>query len=176
MFANSTQFFAGIKNVADIKKLYHKLALLYHPDRPGGNLQTMQELNRQYQEALRRADGQTHVGEDKKEHTYHYEEVKEQDIIDFIDRLINSGVLNNGCEAYLIGTWVWIMGDTKPNKDTLKELHCRWHSKRECWYYTPDERRHFYSNKGLESLAAQYGASKVAGRKQKREEQYAIGD
>lgn len=174
MYTQYTNFFEGIKIVADIKKLYHKLAMIHHPDR-GGSTTTMQELNRQYAEALRKADGQTTAGEDKREHTYHYNEQAEQAIITFIDQLIQSGILSLGCEAYLIGTWVWIMGDTRPNKETLKALHCRWHSKRECWYFTPDERRHFYSNKGLESLAAQYGASEVNA-KRKNKNEYALAD
>lgn len=48
-------------------------------------------------------------------------------------------------------------------KDTLKALGCRWHSKRNCWYWTPEERRSFYSKKGLGALAAQYGASEIVG-------------
>lgn len=171
----TTQFyFKGCVTVAEIKKLYRQLAMQHHPDR-GGDTATMQEINRQYQAALKFCDGQVSKGDDDRDHTYNYDAEKEQAIIDFIDRLIRSGILSRGVEAYLIGTWVWIMGNTKPVKDILGKngLGCQWHSKRECWYWTPDERRHFYSKKGLNSLAAQYGASRIAGKQP--DEQKALG-
>lgn len=162
---NSTSYFAGLKTVADIKKLYRMLAMRNYPDR-GGDHATMQEINRQYAAALKTCDGQVNLGDDKKEHTYRYDAQKEQAIIDFIDQLIRSGALVAGVDAFLIGTWVWITGETKPVKDTLKELGCKWHSKRVCWFWNADEKRSWYSNKGLSSLAAQYGASKIGNKRQ----------
>ena len=46
----------------------------------------------------------------------------------------------------LIGTWVWVSGDTKPVKEELKKLGFSWHSKKVCWYlalsgkYRPNRR------------------------------------
>lgn len=41
----------GLKNFSsleDIKKVYRKLALKYHPDKEGGNLKIMQDINHAY--------------------------------------------------------------------------------------------------------------------------------
>lgn len=159
----NTNYFSTAKTVAEIKALYRELAMRHHPDR-GGDTATMQEINRQYTQALKRCDGATQVGDDGRERTYTYDSETEQAIIDFIDRLVKSGALaDDQVKAWLIGTWVWVVGETKPIKDTLKALGCRWHSKRNCWYWTPEERRSFYSKKGLGALAAQYGASEIVG-------------
>jgi hypothetical protein len=46
----------------------------------------------------------------------------------------------------LIGTWLWVSGDTKPVKEELKKLGFSWHSKKVCWYlslsgeYKPNRR------------------------------------
>ena len=154
-------YFSHLHTVADIKTAYRELAMQHHPDR-GGHTATMQAINAEYHEALQRCDGQTETGSDDREHTYHYHEDAEQAIIDKIADLIAANV-PAAADVYLIGTWVWIVGDTKPIKETLKELKCRWHAKRKCWYWHPHTYRHRYSKHAdLGDLAYKYGARKVA--------------
>ena len=52
--------FANCTTVEAIKKLYRTLAMRWHPDRPGGDLETMQIINAQYHQALKAADGTLH--------------------------------------------------------------------------------------------------------------------
>jgi hypothetical protein len=167
---NHTSFFAGFTTVADIKKEYKRLAFIHHPDR-GGDTATMQALNAAYDKALRNCHGEVSQDEKGQDHTYRYNEAVEQGIVDFIDRLIKSRILNSGAvRADLIGTWVWITGDTKPVKHLLgKEgLGCMWHGKRGCWYFQNDGYRHrFSSDSSLAGLAAKYGASHIYGEKEK---------
>lgn len=151
----------------EVKKLYRNLALKFHPDR-GGDTATMQAINAQYKVALERCDGQVSAGEDGKDHTYRYRPDVEQSVIDFIDQLIKSGILSPKIEAYLIGTWVWVMGDTRPVKDTLKSLGCIWHSKRTAWYYQNDGYKHRFNKQAdFGGLAAKYGASAIKGQQPK---------
>ena len=35
------------------------------------------------------------------------------------------------------GSWLWISGDTRPHKEELKALGCRWSKKRSAWYWKP---------------------------------------
>lgn len=35
------------------------------------------------------------------------------------------------------GYYIYITGETKPQKEYLKQQGCRWHKKQECWYYAP---------------------------------------
>ena len=35
------------------------------------------------------------------------------------------------------GNWVWISGETRQHKETLKKLGCRWSKKRTAWYWKP---------------------------------------
>lgn len=38
-----------------------------------------------------------------------------------------------GITVKLVGTWLWISGDTKSNKEALKDLGCVWASKKKVW-------------------------------------------
>jgi len=146
-------FFHDCRTVEEIKKRYRQLAMKHHPDR-GGDTATMQEINRQYQSALKHCDGQTNKGSDGKQHTYHYNEAAETELAEKIDELLKLKLA--GIEIALIGLWIWITGDTKPHRQALKDAGCRWHSKRACWYWqnTGYVGR---SKASLQELADKYG-------------------
>lgn len=145
--------FLGL-TVEEIKVNYKKLAMKHHPDL-GGDLETMKLLNNAYETALKNCDGQT-TKDDQGEHTYKYNEEIEKALMDKIMELLSLNL--QGIEIDLIGTWIWITGDTKPVKDQLKDAECKWHGKRGCWYFKIGN---YYrrSSKSLETLAEKYGCT-----------------
>lgn len=157
-------FFSDCLTVDAVKKRYRILAFQHHPDR-GGDLVTMQQVNRQYHAALKRCNLQAAHTEDGKEYTYRYDETVEESVVAVISSLISLKM--DDVKILLIGTWVWIVGETKRYKDSLKSLGCRWHSGRSCWYFTAKPYRGFYSKNGLESLAAKYGYSDISNLKKR---------
>lgn len=144
------EYFKNISTVEEIKKHYKKLAIENHPDK-GGSTEKMQDINNQYQDALKSCHGKK-TG-DK---SYKYMKDVEQEIMDKLQQLIKL----DGLKFALIGYWLWVTGETKKNKDTLKSNDLKWHSKRKCWYYKPrDWKNSRRSNSSLEELAGKYGYS-----------------
>jgi len=148
--------FAHCTTVEEIKKEYRRLALLHHPDR-GGSTAMMQQINEEYHAALARANGQQSTDADGNPHTYTYHRDREQSVMDKLAEILR---IRGTFDVMLIGTWIWIVGDTKPIKEELKRLGCAWHAKRLCWYWRPADSRHYgkSSQYGLDALAARYGA------------------
>lgn len=153
-------YFNGCVKVEHLKTEYRRLAFIWHPDR-GGDLRTMQEINAEYHARLASFDGAESNGTDGKTHRYSYKRDVEQGLMDKISELLALR-LGDAVEINLIGTWIWILGDTKPVKDKIKSVGCRWHSKRNCWYWQNDGYKRRYSHKSLGQLAAQYGCDKFA--------------
>lgn len=151
-------FFSHLTTVEEIKKKYRDLCKQHHPDL-GGCEETMKRVNSEYHCALKRADGQTSKDAEGKEHKYSYNEVREEEIALKLQELLKLKM--EGVDLYLIGVWVWIKGETKPHKDALKALACRWHAKNACWYYRPEGFKTFSSGKGLDELARKYGARRI---------------
>jgi len=149
--------------VVDIKKHYRDLAMLYHPDRHQDRFEyynrIMQEVNAEYLEALSRADRQTTTDAEGKEHTYFYNRQTEQAIMDKIAELIKLRMVD--VDIWLVGTWVWVEGNTRPYKDLLGKDGAKlsWHSKRMMWYFKTTPYRTQYSGAGFDSLKAKYGAN-----------------
>jgi len=149
-------WFAGCETTADIKSLYRKLAMQYHPDR-GGDDATMAEINIQYERTLCGRHGATETGADGSEHTYYYNAEHERAVMDKLAELLRMQL--PGCEIWLIGKWLWVKGETKPVKDLLKAAGLRWHGERLAWYYKPYEYRTRYNEKvDFDGLADYYGA------------------
>ena len=115
----------------------------------------------QYHAALQACDGQTRHDEQGTERTYRYREAVEQAVMDKIDELLRSGVLSDDVDVWLIGYWLWVEGNTRPIKETLKALGFRWHSKRVCWYWHDGRRQHAFRGGSLDDIAEVYGAEHI---------------
>lgn len=148
------KFFETCFSVEAIKTLYRELAKKFHPDH-GGDTRTMQDINAAYHDALKRCDGKTSRDSDGNEHTYRYDFQVEQDVIEKIYELL--GMRLTGVEIALIGRWIWITGDTRPVKEELKKAKCKYHAKRQCWYWHNQGYYSKYSGKSLGELASHYG-------------------
>lgn len=149
-------YFSDCRDVNSVKQEYRRLAFIHHPD-VGGDTATMQEINAAYHEALNRCDGQSNIGSDGKEHTYFYNEATEQAVMDKISGLLALRLPN--IEILLVGTWVWVRGDTRPVKEQLKSVKMGWHSKRKMWFWhTPSYKRR-YSGQSFSSICNHYGVA-----------------
>lgn len=149
-------YFNEVITVEDVKYCYRELAMKFHPDRPDGSTAIMQEINQQYQQALQQANGQHSSNSEGKQFTYHYNEDIEQAIVEMIDVLLSIKMVD--VEILLVGSWVWVTGNTKPYKDDLKAIGCKYHGKRKCWFWTNDSGRSRYNNKdSLTELAEKFG-------------------
>ena len=153
------QYFSDCQTVQDVKNTWRKLCMIHHPDR-GGDTLTMQIINEQYHIALESMAGQTTRGSDGKDHKYYYSRKQEQEIMDKVQEIAAAGMI--GIEILLIGSWIWITGNTRQYRKILgKEgLKCRWHSKRLCWYWhKPGYKSKYNSHVDLAGLAATYGCT-----------------
>jgi hypothetical protein len=77
----------------------------------------MQDINDEYHEALKHANGHTRK-DGEKAYTYRYEYEWEQSIIDKISELLKLKM--DDVAIWLIRLWVWIVGDTRLHKEYSK--------------------------------------------------------
>lgn len=131
-----TKYFTQCETIEELKKLYHKLAIKFHPDN-GGNAEIMKEINAEFdymhsilKNVHKKADGTKWQAEkgSKAENTEKPEEYREM-----IDELIKYNVI-----IEFIGCYIWVSGDTKPIKERLKEYGFKWSSSKSNWYLKPE--------------------------------------
>jgi hypothetical protein len=67
-------------------------------------------------------------------------------------------VTSVGCKAEVTGVWVWVHGDTKPVKDTLKESGFRWASGKKLWYFAAVPSTGRRGGKDMSYIRTKYGS------------------
>lgn len=117
------------KTVEELKNHYRELSKKYHPDLNPEGLEIMKKINNEY-EAL-----------------FNIINTTEETAKEFID--IISNIINLDITIEIIGSWIWVSGNTFSCKDTLKENGFKWASKKKMWYFNPDKNYKKRSKKEL---------------------------
>lgn len=156
-----TQYFEGLTSQDEIRKRFKELAKAHHPDL-GGCVEEMKEINKQYDDVLQgiyQKEGKSLSEID--ELLKNSQEIREK----LYDILQVYGVVVELC-----GSWIWITGDTKPVKEKLKDMGCKWSNQKAAWYWHNSEGKRWKGpNKwNLEQIRFRHG-SEIIKEMRKRE-------
>jgi len=166
--ATKTNYFQDCKTIEEIKKQYRKLAQQFHPDhnRDTDTNKIMAEINSQY-EKFRYQKFTATNHETKK--TYEQEFDPFDGYREIIDQIINL----QGITIELCGSWLWITGETKQHKETLKELGFTFAFKKTAWYWKPGTyRKKSKKELNLDQIRNLYGSNRV--NREEQEQRQAI--
>lgn len=144
------KYFKNCNNIEDIKKQYKNLAFEHHPDK-GGCTEIMKQINIEYEYLIKNFKVNPEINEIN-------------DLEKFRDKLEILINLEN-ILIELIGNWLWIGGETKPHKETLKNNGFFWAKNKEKWFYRTEQDKTV--NKGktmtMDEIRTKYG-SKIIGK------------
>lgn len=148
--------FSKCSTLEELKKEYRRAAMKAHPDLGGSNDQ-MKAVNAAYSKRFEQLKN-AHNAQPEKPYT-----VTEQaeEFIDIIDRLVNLDGLN----VELCGSWLWIGGETRKHKEALKKAGCKWHSKKQLWYWHGGKHTRYRkgSSVDMEEIRGKYGSKIIKG-------------
>jgi len=154
---NITYFTPLPETSEELKKMYRVLAFRHHPDR-GGETAVMQAINAEYKYLFANL-GSIHRNVKGEIYTKQTTEIPE-DFIEIISQLIRLP----GLIVEIIGSFIWVTGETKQHKDALGKdgLGFRWQPNKQAWYLAPEGWRK--SNRkvfGLDEIRAMFGTQTV---------------
>lgn len=140
------KYFENVETMEQLKKAYRKLVLELHPDRNNGADAEFKMMVNEYDQLFKELQGKSTNASEQAE-----------DINQFKD-IINSLMVYEGLEIDIVGTWVWVGGNTKPISKVFKELGFYWASKKFKWYYRPEEQKCTRKSKmTYDEIKAKYG-------------------
>lgn len=162
-------YFSDVKSIADLKTQYKKLAFKHHPDR-GGDTETMQKINAEYdinlKELIKLEDNSKYQNtsdsytfwESKEEHSEVEKKVKEA-----LDMIIHL----EGLEIEIIGVWIWVEGNTKPHKEVLKMAGFKWNKTLVKWFFA-GKKSNGKGNMTIDKMREKYGSEAVKSKQNKK--------
>jgi hypothetical protein len=154
---NFNELFKSAHTPQDIKALFRKLSMKHHPDMAGGDTDTMQQLNEVYQAVLKKMAGFTWKA-DGRDHTYRYDRATETELAEMISKVISI----EGVTVEIIGTWLWVSGDTYDCKSYLKECGFKWARGKKSWYFHTGSYRKFSKKSyGMDDIRSMWGSEEV---------------
>lgn len=157
-------YITNVETLEELKKAYKKLALKLHPD-CGGSNEEMVQLNNEYDELFSKLKN-THKNKGGETYTQETTETSEQfkDIVNQLFKLKMDGVA-----IEIVGTFIWLTGNTKPYKDDIKALAFRYSPKKFAWYKAPsDYKKRSRKNYDMDTIRGMYGSQKVSHEKEEK--------
>jgi len=149
------QYFTKCENLQELKQLYYKLALKHHPDRDGGSVEVMQIINNEYEYLSKNLIFDNVEFSDNRKT---YETQAATDILEKINLIVNIAGLN----IEIIGSWLWITGNTYANRDYLKENGFIFSRPKSAWYFhSGNFRKTSKKNFSIDDLRYTFGSEKV---------------
>lgn len=152
------KYFLECRSIEDVKKEYRRLAALLHPDmnKDRDTTAEFQEMANDYEIAFQKwknvfvnVKGETF----EKENTEVPGEFK-----DIIDRIIHF----EGIKIEVIGTWIWISGNSFLYRESLKQMGFSWCSKKKAWSYHKEAFKKKSRNElTMEELRNLYGTAEI---------------
>ena len=133
--------FKGVEGINEAKKIYKNLAKKLHPDMVGGDEESFKLLNAIYTDLI--------------EHKIYFSNDFKIDVE--LEKIISLILHFENITIELVGSWVWVSGDTKEIKDKLKELGFKWASKKKMWFYGEMKGRN-PQEKSMEEIKSKYGS------------------
>ena len=146
------RYFNGCNTIDEVKKLYKRLAMENHPDR-GGDTATMQAINTEYAFACAKLANGAGLSADEADAEIRLSEEYRQ----VIEKIITLP----GIVIEIVGNWIWVTGNTRPVKDTLKDAGFYFASKKAAWYYRNEAFKTRGKGAPLEEIRAKYGSEKI---------------
>lgn len=141
--------FQNIEGINEAKKIYKNLAKKLHPD-VGGDEESFKLLNAIYTDLI--------------EHKIYFSNDFKIDIE--LEKVISLILHFENITIELVGSWVWVSGDTKEIKEKLKELGFKWASKKKMWFYGEMKGRN-PQEKSMEEIKSKYGSETLKSKEKK---------
>ncbi|HGT9857454.1 TPA: J domain-containing protein [Escherichia coli] len=140
----------------DVKKAYKQAALKFHPDKNRENptaAEMMKAINAAYDFLMQNLDRINECQSSDESARYNFGEE--------LENVLNALQGMTGVIFEIAGNWIWISGDTKAHKDAIKALGCKWASKKQMWFYRPDEYKASRNRKehSIDEIREMYGTT-----------------
>ena len=159
------KYFNNVNTLEELRKQYKELLKKYHPDNPSGSTEATQAINAEYTDLFKAL---------KNKHEHSTEQTSNNDKksydnmkYDFSEdeklrEVLQSIITLQNINIEIVGCWIWVDGNTYEHKDTLKALGFKWAREKKKWYFhTESFRKKSHKTLSMDDIRSYYGSTEV---------------
>lgn len=149
------KYFQDCHTIEDVKRTYKEWAKKLHPDN-GGSEEEFKAMAAEYEKAFERLKS-VHASKDGGTYEEESQEVPEE-----FAGIINACIAFENVKIEIIGSWVWLTGNTFVYKDIIKDLGFFWSKSKKAWYYTGETEKSFKrGHYSMDGVRQKWGTTEV---------------
>lgn len=149
------KWFKDCRNLQDVKHTYRTLCKQYHPDIAGvQSEETMKQINAEYETAFNY--WKHHIAADDTTPDSDREETTQETPEAFKD-IINGIITLDGIQIDIVGSWIWLSGNTYNHREAIKELGFKWSTGKKMWYWCENPKRRRGSKLSYDEIKSIHG-------------------
>lgn len=130
----NTKYFKDVTTLEELRKQYKTLLKKYHPD-CGGSEEATKEIIAEYEKLfsfLKDNEKYNHTDTKAKEaHEKKYNYKTDKAVREAIERIIRFA----GLKIEIVGTWIYVTGNTFQYKEEIKNAKFWWSKSKKCWFW-----------------------------------------
>lgn len=145
-------YFNNCNNLDELKAVYRRLTLKYHPD-VGGDVEIMKEINVEYEIRFEVLKAARNAAADADNQT--------TETPDEYREIILALLRMDGLVVELCGSWLWITGETLQHKDELKRIGCHWSASKRAWtwHHAEPGAKRYHGTRTMGEIRRRYGST-----------------
>lgn len=154
----SGKYFSNCQSLEDVKTTFKTLAKQLHPD-CGGNAELFKQMMTEYKTAFERWKNC--------DNTSHSQQKNAAETPEQYADIINQIIFFDGVQIEIIGSWIWLSGNTYQYKDQIKALGFFYSSSKKSWYYTGSTEKSYRRGRySMNKLRERWGSQTIQNQKQ----------
>ena len=167
-------YFKDVQTLEELRKQYKSLLKKYNPDN-GGSEEETKAINVEYEKLFRilkdtytrqqenRSDSNTDSKTSYDNMKYNFEEDE------LLKEMLQKVIHLSDITIEIIGSWIWISGNTYQYRKELKEIGFKFAGQKKCWYWHSETfRKKSHKVLSMNSIREFYGSTEVETDQRKR--------
>lgn len=165
-------YFKNVETLEELRKQYKELLKKFHPDNPNGSTEATQQINAEYEQLFKilknRHESKMTGAENKTKSSYDNMKYNYEED-ERLREMLQKVIYFSDITIEIIGAWIWIGGNTYQYRKELKDLGFKFAGNKKMWFWHSEAFRK-KSNKALsiDDIRNYYGSTEVETEGRKR--------
>ena len=157
-------YFKNVQTLEELRRQYKELLKKYHPDNADGSEEITKAVNTEYEQLFKilkdKHESATSTGTDN---SFSYDNMKynfEED--EKLREILNKIINFTGITIEICGSWIWASGNTYQYRKEFKDIGFKFAGKKKSWYWHSEAfQKRSHKTLSMNDIRNYYGSTEI---------------